>query len=101
MSQEYDSELLTKDEKELRKPDDYVVILVNDDYTTREFVVEILRLIFHKSMEEAIRIMLNVHHNGRGVVGIYTWDIAQTKASQVHTIAKKHDYPLMCIVEEA
>ena len=101
MIPEYDSELLTRDEEELKEPKEYVVVLLNDDFTTREFVVEILRIIFHKSLEDATKIMLNVHHKGRGVVGIYTWDIAQTKASQVHTLAKQYDYPLKCIVEEA
>jgi len=96
-----ETELLIRDEEELKEPGDYVVILLNDDYTTRDFVVEILKLIFHKNHEEANRIMLNVHHEGRGTVGIYTWDIAITKASQVHAIAKEYDYPLRCVVEEA
>ncbi|MCL2232392.1 MAG: ATP-dependent Clp protease adaptor ClpS [Treponema sp.] len=96
-----ETELLIRDEEELKEPNDYIVILLNDDFTTRDFVVEILMLIFHKSHEEANRIMLNVHHRGRGVVGAYTWDIAHTKACQVHAIAKEHDYPLRCIVEEA
>ena len=96
-----ETELLIRDEEELKEPKDYIVILLNDDYTTREFVVEILKLIFHKNHEEANRIMLNVHHKGRGVVGVYTWDIANTKAYQVHTMAKEYDYPLRCIVEEA
>ena len=100
MSQDLNSELLTRDENEVKEPRDYVVVLLNDDFTTREFVVEILRLIFHKDLDEATRIMLNVHHNGRGVVGTYTWDIAKTKADQVHTLAKQYDYPLKCIVEE-
>jgi len=96
-----DTELLIRDEEELKEPGDYVVILLNDDYTTRDFVVEILERIFHKNPEDANRIMLAVHHQGRGAVGIYTWDIAHTKASQVHAIAREHDYPLRCIVEEA
>ena len=95
-----ETEFLVRDEEELKEPQDYVVILLNDDYTTREFVVEILKLIFHKNQEEANRIMLNVHHKGRGVVGVYTWDIANTKACQVHALAKENDYPLRCIVEE-
>ena len=101
MSLEFESELLTRDEEELKEPMEYVVVLLNDDFTTRDFVVEILQLVFHKNLEEATRIMLNVHHQGRGVVGLYTWDIAQTKANQVHAIAKQNDYPLKCIVEEA
>jgi ATP-dependent Clp protease adaptor protein ClpS len=96
-----DTELLTRDEEKLKEPREYVVILLNDDYTTREFVVEILMLIFHKRNEEANKIMHNVHNTGRGVAGIYTWDIAHTKANQVHAIAKQYDYPLRCIVEEA
>ena len=95
------TELLTRNDEELKEPNDYVVVLINDDFTTRDFVVEVLRLIFHKTLEEATRIMLNVHHNGRGVVGIYTWDIAQTKTTQVHAMAKQYDFPLKCIVEEA
>ena len=96
-----ETELLIKDENELKEPRDYMVILLNDDFTTRDFVVEILIEVFHKNPEEANRIMLNVHHKGRGVVGVYTWDIAHTKANQVHSIAKQYDYPLRCIVEEA
>ncbi|MCL2380981.1 MAG: ATP-dependent Clp protease adapter ClpS [Treponema sp.] len=93
--------LLTRDEEKLKEPKDYAVILLNDDYTTRDFVVEVLMLIFHKSPEEATRIMLNVHRKGQEMVGVYTWDIAITKADQVHAIAREYDYPLRCVVEEA
>jgi len=96
-----ETELRTRDKEKLKEPKDYMVILLNDNYTTKEFVVEVLKLVFHKNPEEANRIMLNVHHKGRGVVGVYTWDIANTKANQVHTIAKEFEYPLRCIVEEA
>ena len=96
-----ETELLTRDEEKLKEPKDYIVILLNDNFTTKEFVVEVLMMVFHKNPEEANRIMLNVHNNGRGVVGIYTWDIAKTKANQVHAIAKQYNYPLRCIVEEA
>ena len=95
-----DTELLNRDEEKLKEPREYMVILLNDNYTTREFVVEILQLIFHKNPDEAKRIMLNVHHKGRGMVGVYTWDIAITKVNQVHSIAKQCDYPLKCVVEE-
>ena len=95
-----DTELLSRDDEKLKEPADYVVILLNDHFTTMEFVVEILRLVFHKKIDEAKRIMLNVHNKGRGIVGVYTWDIAQTKANQVHAIAKQHNYPLKCVVEE-
>jgi len=96
-----DTELLNRDEEELKEPSEYMVILLNDNYTTREFVVEILQLVFHKNPQEAKKIMLNVHHKGRGMVGVYTWDIANTKVNQVHSIAKQYDFPLKCIVEEA
>jgi len=96
-----DTELLNRDEEELKEPKEYMVVLLNDNYTTREFVVEILKLVFHKNPQEAKRIMLNVHHKGRGIVGVYTWDIAQTKVNQVHAIAKQYEYPLKCVVEEA
>ena len=96
-----ETELLTRDEEKLKEPREYMVILLNDNYTTKEFVVEILMLVFHKNPEEAHSIMLNVHNKGQGVVGVYTWDIAQTKANQVHAIAKQYEYPLKCIVEEA
>ena len=96
-----ETQLLTRNEEKVKEPKDFMVILLNDNYTTKEFVVEVLKLVFHKNPEEAKRIMLNVHHKGRGVVGVYTWDIAVTKSNQVHQIAKEYDYPLKCIVEEA
>lgn len=78
----------------------FKVVLHNDDYTTKLFVVEVLQVVFHKPVAEATRIMLQVHRNGRGVVGIYTWDIAQTKVGQVHQLAKDKDFPLRCTVEK-
>ncbi|MDR2095141.1 MAG: ATP-dependent Clp protease adapter ClpS [Treponema sp.] len=90
----------TKKKKKLKEPDYYRVVLLNDNYTTMDFVVEILMSIFHKNEEEAERIMLDVHRKGRGVVGVYTLDIAQTKVNQVHTLARKREFPLKCIVEK-
>jgi ATP-dependent Clp protease adaptor protein ClpS len=101
MAGESGIELITRKEEKIKEPKEYVVVLLNDDYTTREFVVEILMIIFHKNPVEAKTIMLNVHNKGRGVVGNYTWDIAQTKVNQVHSIAKQYDFPLKCVVEEA
>ena len=75
------------------------MILLNDDYTTMDFVIDVLMEIFHKSIEDANKIMLDVHKKGRGVVGVYTWDIAVTKTEQVHAAAKANEFPLMCIVE--
>jgi len=95
------SDTLPRRKKKLRSPEDYKVILLNDDYTTKEFVVAVLREVFHKNEEDAVRIMMNVHTQGRGLVGIYTWDIAQTKAGQVHALARQYEYPLKCVVEEA
>ena len=97
--------LLTKSKEKttpkLKEPDEYMVILLNDDFTTMDFVVEILMVIFHKSQEEADMIMLDVHKKGKGIVGLYPWDIAITKAEQVHAAARKNDFPLRCIVELA
>jgi ATP-dependent Clp protease adaptor protein ClpS len=90
-----------KKKEKLKEPEDYRVILLNDNYTTMDFVVQILERIFHKSSAEANRIMLDVHRRGRGMVGLYPWDIAQTRAEQVHALAKQHEFPLRCIVERA
>ena len=95
-----ETELLNREEEKLKEPREYMVVLLNDNYTTREFVVEILQLVFHKNPQEAKKIMLNVHHKGRGMVGVYTWDIANTKVNQVHSIARQFDFPLKCVVEE-
>ena len=94
------SKTLSKKDEKFQEPRDYAVILLNDDYTTRDFVVEILKLIFHKSHEEATRIMLHVHRRGRGAAGIYTWDIALTKVNQVHDLARQYEFPLRCVLEE-
>ena len=95
------TELIHKKQKKLKEPEEYRVILLNDNYTTMEFVVEVIMKVFHKKEEDATRIMLNIHHKGKGTVGIYSWDIATTKASQVHKLARQFEYPLKCIVEAA
>ena len=84
----------------LYEPTKYKVLLHNDDYTTMEFVVEILMSIFHKSIAEAKKIMLTVHKSGKGVCGVYTYEIAQTKVHQVKQLAKKSGFPLLATVEE-
>jgi ATP-dependent Clp protease adaptor protein ClpS len=91
--------LAVKHKEKLREPDIYRVVLLNDDYTTMEFVVEILELVFHKLPGEAEAIMLSVHKKGRGVAGLYTEDIARTKAAQVHALAAQKQFPLVCLVE--
>ena len=85
----------------LKEPEEFRVILLNDNYTTMDFVVMILMSIFHKTEEDAGKIMLDVHKKGKGLVGQYPWDIAATKAEQVHAIAKQNEFPLRCIVEPA
>jgi ATP-dependent Clp protease adaptor protein ClpS len=95
------TKLADRTEEKLREPEDYRVILLNDNYTTMDFVVEILVTIFQKTGEEAHRIMLDVHRQGRGLVGLYPWDIAWTRAEQVRIEAEKNEFPLRCIVERA
>ena len=78
----------------------YRVLLHNDDYTTMEFEVEVLVHIFHKTIEDATRIMLNVHEKGIGVCGVYTFEVAETKVDTVHSIARDHGFPLKCSMEK-
>lgn len=85
----------------LQKPRMYRVILLNDDYTTMDFVVEVIVVIFGKSAVEATQIMLDVHKKGKGIVGIYTYDIARTKIMQVEEMARQREYPLQAVMEEA
>jgi ATP-dependent Clp protease adaptor protein ClpS len=83
----------------IKKPNMYRVILLNDDYTTMEFVINVLMVVFHKSITEATIIMLDVHKKGRGIVGSYTYDIALTKINQVESMAAESGYPLKSIME--
>jgi len=92
---------IEKTQEQVKEPDMYRVILHNDNYTTMEFVVEVITKVFHKSAMEATRIMLRVHKQGKGTVGTFTYDVAQTKAQQVHKMARQRDYPLKCTVEKA
>lgn len=95
------SELLEDIREELKEPEMWRVILLNDDYTPRDFVVGILVSIFHKQPIEATKIMLDVHNKGRGVVGIYPYDIGRTKVAQVTQLAREQEYPLKSILEKA
>ena len=72
----------------------YQVVILNDDYTPMEFVVWVLRVVFHKAPDEATRLMLQVHYQGSGICGVFTYDVARTKASQVESLAREHDHPL-------
>lgn len=96
-----DSEILLDDEIETGEPLEYRVILLNDDFTTMDFVVNVLVTVFHKSIFDATRIMLDVHIKGRGIVGVYCYDIASTKVNRVHKMARDSGFPLRCIIEPA
>lgn len=95
--QEGDLELLER--KKVDRPKRFKVLLHNDDYTTMEFVIEVLMRFFHKEETEAMHIMLNVHHKGQGVCGLYPKDIAETKVAQVLDFAREHGMPLMITAE--
>ena len=83
----------------LEPPKQYKVILHNDHYTTMDFVVNVLESVFHKSATESVAIMLNVHEQGTGLAGVYTKEIAETKVSTVHSMAREAGYPLRCSIE--
>jgi len=85
---------------DLDEPSSYRVLLHNDNFSTMEFVVEVLETVFHKTASEAAQIMLNVHKNGVGECGIFPFNIAETKVSIVTSMAKKNQYPLLCTMEE-
>ena len=84
-----------------QEPKLYNVVLLNDDYTTMEFVLHILETLFQKSPAEAFRIMMHVHRNGRGLAGVYTWEVAETKADKVAAMASEAGFPLRATIEEA
>jgi ATP-dependent Clp protease adaptor protein ClpS len=93
----YDSELL--DRQEVKEPRKYKVLLHNDDYTTMDFVVEVLVRVFRKNEAQATAIMLSVHNQGYGVCGVYTAEVAETKLDLVHRLAKSAGFPLKCSME--
>jgi len=99
--QRTDGEVLEKTRRKTRRPQLYKVILHNDDYTTMEFVMEVLEGIFNKSPAEAFRIMMLVHTRGHGVCGAYPHEVAETKVVLVHDRAKESGYPLRASMEEA
>ena len=86
---------------ELKKPPMFKVVILNDDYTPMEFVVIVLETFFTMSRENATRVMLHVHTQGKGVCGVFTRDVADTKVAQVNAFARAHQHPLMCAMEEA
>jgi ATP-dependent Clp protease adaptor protein ClpS len=92
-------QIAEKERQETRQPSLYKVLLINDDYTTMDFVVYVLEKIFHKSRAEATQIMLLVHKRGSGLCGIFTREVAETKVSAVHDLAAKNKFPLRCRME--
>lgn len=96
-----DRGLSVKSRPEVKKPRQYRVIMFNDDYTTRDFVVDMLVGVFKKPVAEATVIMMDVHRKGRGVVGVYSYDIAMSRVNRVHTLAREAGFPFRCDVEEA
>jgi ATP-dependent Clp protease adaptor protein ClpS len=95
-----ETDLAARKKRKLAEPEKFRVIMLNDDYTTMDFVVDILITIFNKSAEDAARVMMDIHRTGRGTAGIYPFDIARTKAEQAHTLARQHEFPLRCLVEK-
>lgn len=91
---------ITRTRTKTKKPSMYKVLLLNDDYTPMEFVVYVLQRFFSKSVEDATKIMLHVHQNGVGICGVFTYEVAETKVSQVMDLARQHDHPLQCTMEK-
>lgn len=92
--------VITKTEPKTKKPSLYKVLLLNDDYTPMEFVVYVLEHFFHKTREEATRVMLHVHQRGIGICGVFTYEVAETKVSQVVDFARQNQHPLQCTMEK-
>ena len=96
---DFDTAVITRTERRIAKPKMWKVLLHNDHYTTREFVVAVLVDVFHRSESEAVQIMLHVHTKGVGVAGVYSHDVAQTKIDKVHRLAQAYEYPLRLTME--
>src|SRR4051794_10306908 len=92
--------VITKVKPKTKRPNLYRVLILNDDYTPMEFVVLVLEKFFQKDVEAATKIMLHVHHHGIGECGIFTYEIAETKVTQVMDFARKHQHPLQCVMEK-
>ena len=88
-----------KSRAKTKKPATYKVLMLNDDYTPMEFVVDVLEAFFQKPLQEATRIMLHVHQKGVGICGVFTYEVAETKVGQVMDFARQHQHPLQCTIE--
>ena len=93
------SVVLERRTQKTKPPQMYQVVMLNDDYTPMEFVIHVLERYFHKTRDEATGIMLNVHHEGAGVGGVYTYEVAETKVMQVMEFSRQHQHPLQCVME--
>ena len=100
MAQHKDDTILEAQRSKLKPPPMFKVMLLNDDYTPMEFVVHVLEKFFQKDAEAATKIMLHVHHHGIGECGVFTYEIAETKVTQVMDFARKHQHPLQCVMEK-
>ena len=100
LNNDLDKGVLLEAKPKVKKPSMYNVLLLNDDYTPMEFVIEVLEKFFQKNREEATQIMLHVHQRGVGVCGIYAYDLAETKAMQVMNYARKYEHPLQVQLEK-
>lgn len=96
----HDELLVVEREAKTKRPPYFKVVLLNDDYTPMDFVVFLLKDVFRKSHEDAVNTMLEIHHNGAGLCGVYTRDVAETKAELALTLARRSEYPLQCRVEK-
>lgn len=92
--------IITRTKPRTKRPSLYRVLLLNDDYTPMEFVVLVVERFFNKSHEDAYRIMMHVHQNGVGECGVFTYEVAETKVTQVMDFARKHQHPLQCVMEK-
>ena len=92
--------IIIKTKPKTKKPSMYKVLMLNDDYTPQEFVVHVLEQFFGKGREEATRIMLHVHQRGVGICGVFTYEVAETKVTQVIDYARRHQHPLQCTLEK-
>ena len=91
--------VLERTEKQTKEPARFKVLLINDDYTTMDFVVEVLETVFHRTPAEAFRIMMQVHTQGKGLCGVYTFEVAETKVTKTMSLAKAQQFPLQLSIE--
>lgn len=98
---EHEDAVVAESEEKTEEPSLYKVILHNDDYTTMDFVVFILQSVFHRTFADAFRLMMDVHHSGRGIAGVFTHEIAEMKVAETMELARLNEFPLLCTMEEA